>query len=234
MIDFEERVKSHQYVGIQTKEKGIADIFKLVYGWMFLGLALSGAVAYYFFSSGAYQYVNPIIFLIIELVLVIVLSFCFRKLSFIAALLLFLVYAALNGATLSVIFLVYKISTIQNAFFLTAGLFAVMAVYGTVTKADCSKIGSICTFGLFGIVIASLVNIFLKSSGLDWAISLIAIAVFTGLTMWDAQKIKALANVEDKLDKETVRKLSVMGALMLYLDFVNLFLHLLRLMGRKK
>ena len=115
MIDFEERVKSHQYIGVQTKEKGIADIFKLVYGWMFLGLALSGAVAYYFFSSGAYQYVNPIIFLIIELVLVIVLSFCFRKLSFIAALLLFLVYAALNGATLSVIFLVYQISTIQNA-----------------------------------------------------------------------------------------------------------------------
>lgn len=236
MIDFEERVKSHQYVGVNTREKSIANIFKLVYGWMFLGLALSGGIAYLIHFYGLFKYLEPMImiFIVAELILVIVLSFCFRKLSFIAAFLMFLAYAALNGATLSVIFLVYNIHTIQNAFFLTAGLFAVMAVYGTITKADCSKIGSICAFGLFGIVIASVVNIFLKSEGVDWAISLIAVAVFTGLTMWDAQKIKALANVEDKLDKETVMKLSVMGALTLYLDFVNLFLHLLRLMGRKK
>jgi hypothetical protein len=234
MIDFEERVKEHKYVGNKAEEKSVADVFKLVYGWMFLGLSLSGGVAYLFFHYELFRYVNPMILIVAELILVIVLSFCFKKLSFAAAFIMFLVYAALNGATLSVIFLAYQISTIQNAFFLTAGLFAIMAGYGTFTKSDCSKVGAICSIGLFGLILASLVNIFLKSSGLDWAISLIGVAVFTGLTMWDAQKIRALANVEDKLDKENVRKLSVMGALMLYLDFVNLFLSLLRLMGKKK
>ena len=238
MIDFQDRIKNHRYVGeasdVEIRERKIADIFKLVYGWMFLGLALSGGMAYMFFRTEAYKSVNFTLLIVLELALVLILSFFYQKLSYLVALGMFLVYAALNGATLSAIFLAYKIGTIQNAFFLTAGIFAVMAVYGTVTKADCSKVGSICTFGLIGIVIASVVNIFLKSSGLDWAISLIAIAVFTGLTMWDAQKIKALANVERELGKETVRKLSVMGALMLYLDFVNLFLSLLRVMGRRK
>lgn len=238
MIDFQDRIKNHRYVGegdgSVSRERAVSNIFRLVYGWMFLGLALSGGVAYAFFRTEAYKSVNFTLLIILELALVLILSFCFRKLSYWAALGMFLVYAALNGATLSVIFLAYQIGTIQNAFFLTAGIFAIMAVYGTVTKADCSKVGSICVIGLIGIVIASVVNIFLKSSGLDWAISLIAIAVFTGLTMWDAQKIKALASVESELGRDMVRKLSVMGALMLYLDFVNLFLSLLRVMGRRK
>ena len=238
MIDFQDRIKDHRYVGTGegtvSRERAVSSIFKMVYGLMFLGLALSGGVAYMFFKTEAYNSVNFTLLIILELALVLILSFFFQKLSFWVALVMFLLYSALNGATLSVIFLVYKIGTIQNAFFLTAGIFAIMAIYGTVTKADCSKVGSICAFGLIGIVIASIVNIFLKSSGLDWAISLIAIAVFTGLTMWDAQKIKALASVERELGEETVRKLSVMGALMLYLDFVNLFLNLLRLMGRKR
>ena len=238
MIDFQDRIKDHRYVGTGegtvSRERAVSSIFKMVYGLMFLGLALSGGVAYMFFKTEAYNSVNFTLLIILELALVLILSFFFQKLSFWVALVMFLLYSALNGATLSVIFLVYKIGTIQNAFFLTAGIFAIMAIYGTVTKADCSKVGSICAFGLLGIILASVVNIFLKSSGLDWAISLIAIAVFTGLTMWDAQKIKALASVERELGEETVRKLSVMGALMLYLDFVNLFLNLLRLMGRKR
>ena len=238
MIDFQERVKDHRYVGTkadsEVRERAVSSIFKLVYGWMFLGLALSGGVAWMFFKTEAYKSVSFGLLVILELALVLILSFCFQKLSAMVALLMFLLYAALNGATLSVIFLVYQLGTIQNAFFITAGLFAIMAIYGTVTKADCSKIGAICTIGLFGMVIASLVNIFLKSDGVSWAVSLIGIAVFTGLTMWDAQKIKAMASVESELDGNTVKKLSVMGALMLYLDFVNLFLSLLRVMGRRK
>ena len=238
MIDFQDRIKDHRYVGEGTgteiRERAVSNVFRLVYGWMFLGLALSGGVAYMFFRTEAYKSVNFTLLIILELALVLILSFCFQKLSYWVALGMFLLYAALNGATLSVIFLAYQIGTIQNAFFLTAGIFAIMAVYGTVTKADCSKVGSICVIGLIGIVIASVVNIFLKSSGLDWAISLIAIAVFTGLTMWDAHKIKAMAALESELGRDTVRKLSVMGALMLYLDFVNLFLSLLRVMGRRK
>lgn len=238
MIDFQDRIKDHRYVGTGegtvSRERAVSSIFKMVYGLMFLGLALSGGVAWMFFRTEAYKSVNFTLLIILELALVIILSFCFQKLSYWVALGMFLLYSALNGATLSVIFLAYQIGTIQNAFFLTAGIFAIMAIYGTVTKADCSKVGSICVFGLLGIILASVVNIFLKSSGLDWAISLIAIAVFTGLTMWDAQKIKALASVERELGQETARKLSVMGALMLYLDFVNLFLSLLRVMGRRK
>ena len=238
MIDFQDRIKDHRYVGTGegtvSRERAVSSIFKMVYGLMFLGLALSGGVAWMFFRTEAYKSVNFTLLIVLELALVIILSFCFQKLSYWVALGMFLLYSALNGATLSVIFLAYQIGTIQNAFFLTAGIFAIMAIYGTVTKADCSKVGSICVFGLLGIILASVVNIFLKSSGLDWAISLIAIAVFTGLTMWDAQKIKAMASLENELDGNTVKKLSVMGALMLYLDFVNLFLSLLRVMGRRK
>ena len=147
---------------------------------------------------------------------------------------MFLGYSALNGLTLSVVFLAYELALVQRVFFVTAGMFGGLALWGTFTKDDLSSVGSMCGMALWGLVIAGIVNIFVKSSGLDWILSLAGIAVFTGLTMYDAQKIRRLADLEGAMDETSVRKAGIMGALTLYLDFVNLFLHLLRLMGRKR
>ena len=172
--------------------------------------------------------------IIAELVVVLVLSAAIMKLPVWGACLLFLGYAALNGLTLSVVFIAYELASIERVFLITAGMFGGLAVWGTVTKGDLSKIGSVCGMALWGLIVASLVNIFMKSSGLDWIISFAGILIFSGLTMWDAQKIKLMAMNEGALDGTTVRKLGILGALTLYLDFVNLFLHILRFLGKKK
>ena len=237
MVDYEQQFKDRE-LGVSARQTALATTFKIVYGWMSVGLVLSAVVAWYTAASGLWQTVlaGPGFYacIIAELVVVLVLSAAIMKLPVWGACLLFLGYAALNGLTLSVVFIVYELASIERVFLITAGMFGGLAVWGTVTKGDLSKIGSACGMALWGLIVASLVNIFMKSSGLDWIISFAGILIFSGLTMWDAQKIKLMAMNEGALDGTTVRKLGILGALTLYLDFVNLFLHILRFLGKKK
>lgn len=237
MIDFEKQFGNPDYA-LRSKQTQIAATFKIVYGWMGIGLALSGAVAWYTAASGLWQKVlmGPgfIGCIIAELALVFILSAAINKLSVVAAYAMFIAYAALNGLTLSVVFIAYDLALVQRVFFITAGMFGGLAFWGSVTKGDLSGIGSVCGMALWGLIIAGIVNIIWPSSGLDWVVSFAGILIFTGLTMYDAQKVKQMASVEGNLDAASVRKIGILGALTLYLDFVNLFLHILRFLGRKK
>lgn len=237
MVDFESQFKRGEYGAPATFAAETAAVFRQVYGWMAAGLALSGVVAWYVANSAAAEVVlkGPVFLIcaIAEILLVLGISAGIRKLSPFAALVLFLVYAALNGLTLSVIFLAYDLALIGRAFFVSAAMFGGLAVWGTVTKGDLTSIGFVCGMALWGLIIASIVNIFLRSSGLDWAVSFAGVLIFSGLTMYDAQKIKLLAADTTLAEAGMRRKVALLGALSLYLDFINLFLSLLRLMGRK-
>lgn len=235
MIDYEREFESPTYA---TQKRQIATTFKLVYGWMSAGLALSGIVAWYTAASGLWKNVlmGPGLWacIIAELALVFGLSASIRKIPVAIAYLLFAAYAAVNGLTLSVVFIAYDLALVQRVFFITAGMFGGLALYGTFTKSDLSSIGSVCGMALWGLIIAFVVNVFMKSSGLDWLISVFGVLIFTGLTMYDAQKIKQAAAAEDSMDVATLHKVGIMGALELYLDFINLFIYLLRFLGREK
>lgn len=152
-----------------------------------------------------------------------------HKMSTSSCLLMFCAFAALMGCSLASVFVIYNIGSIVQTFFISAGIFGAMSVYGMTTKADLSKMGTYLIMALFGLIIASVVNIFFASSGLDWIISIVGVLIFVGLTAWDTQQIKrmAAANLEPALTD----KLATMGALNLYLDFINLFLYLLRFLG---
>lgn len=232
MIDYEKEFESPAYAARQIT---IAKTFKYVYGWMAAGLALSGLVAWYTYDSGLYLDIlgTPWFFgcIIAEFALVFGISFLIRKIPAFMALVMFAAYAALNGLTLSYVFVFFDLALIQNVFFITAGMFAGLALYGTFTKSDLSSVGSLCGMALWGIIIASLVNMFVGSGNLDWIISFVAILVFTGLTMYDAQKIREIAAEESSMGQEALIKVGVVGALTLYLDFINIFLHLLELFG---
>jgi len=173
-----------------------------------------------------------IVLLLGTLGLVFFISFRINRLQYTTAMTLFMVYAALLGVTLSSIFLAYTGASITRVFFISAASFGALSLYGYTTQRDLSAMGSFMIMGLFGIIIASLVNIFLKSSGLDWAISIIGIGVFAGLTAWDTQRIKEMYDSMD--DDGTMGRKAIMGALSLYLDFINLFLMLLRLVGDRR
>lgn len=238
MVDYESAFKSREYGATAAAGTGIAGVFRQVYGWMAAGLGLSGLVAWQVASSGALETLvkGPTLLLcaIAEIVLVVVLSAGIRKLSPFAALVLFFIYAALNGLTLSVVFLAYDLALIGRAFFVTAAMFGGLALWGAVTKGDLSSIGAVCGMALWGLIIASIVNIFLRSSSLDWAVSFAGVLVFSGLTMYDAQKIKQFAADSGLMDAGARRKVALLGALSLYLDFINLFLSLVRLMNNHK
>ncbi len=214
-------------------------IMRKVYLWMTLALALSGLTAYY--VSGNYSLMETIIMnravfwilIIAEFGLVIGLSAAINKLSFPVAAIMFAAYSIINGMLLSVIFVAYTTSSIATTFFVTAGTFAAMAVVGTVTKTDLTKLGSILLMALIGIIIATVVNLFLHNETMDIVISGIGVLVFTGLTAYDAQKIKLMAEQAEEVNDST-QKIAVLGALSLYLDFINLFLYLLRFMGDRK
>ena len=214
-------------------------IMRKVYLWMTLALALSGLTAYY--VSGNYSLMETIIMnqavfwilIIAEFGLVIGLSAAINKLSFPVAAIMFAAYSIINGMLLSVIFVAYTTSSIATTFFVTAGTFAAMAVVGTVTKTDLTKMGSILMMALIGIIIATVVNLFLHNETMDIVISGIGVLVFTGLTAYDAQKIKLMAEQAEEVNDST-QKIAVLGALSLYLDFINLFLYLLRFMGNRK
>lgn len=163
---------------------------------------------------------------------VMLMSFGFNKLSYPALIGVFLAYAAVNGISLSFIFMIYELGSIFNVFLSSVALFAVMAIAGYTTKTDLTKMGSLLMIGLIGIVIASLINIFMQSDKMSFICSILGVIIFTGLTAWDVQKIKNLAAEDD--GSSSFRKLAIMGALNLYLDFINIFLYLLRLFGGRK
>jgi uncharacterized protein len=210
-----------------------------VYNYMASALALTGIVAYVAAAGGrdsfiAHIYHTPIMWLVIlaPLGLVMLMSFGINRLSFAASQGIFWVYAALMGLSMSTIFLVYTGESIARVFFITAGTFAAMSLYGYTTRRDLSQLGSFLFMGLIGIVIAMLVNVFLASQALSFAISVIGVLVFTGLTAYDTQSIKEMYYEGDGY--EIAGKKAVMGALRLYLDFVNLFMMLVQLMGVRR
>ncbi len=226
----------------QTQTQVIVNSFlRSVYNWMAIGLALTGFVAFYVASSQTMQRIifgNPIVFyglIIGQLVMVFYLSARVQKMQASTATSLFVAYAALNGLTLSAIFLAYTSSSIASTFFVCAGTFVAASVYGYTTKKDLTSFGSFLFMGLIGIIIASVVNMFLRSSGMTMVISYIGVLLFTGLTVYDTQRLKnmALAQPAD-LEAGVVRKGAILGALSLYLDFINLFLMLLRIMGDRR
>ncbi|MEL5901675.1 Bax inhibitor-1/YccA family protein [Elizabethkingia anophelis subsp. anophelis] len=207
-----------------------------VYGWMSLALVVTGLIAYLVAGSETLItaiMANKLLFyglIIAEFGLVIWLSTRIAKMSTTTAIAAFMGYAVLNGLTLSLIFLIYTFSSIALTFFVTAGTFAVMSVYGYVTKTDLTKIGKIMMMLLVGIIIASIVNMFLKSPMIYWITTYIGVAVFVGLIAYDTQKIKNYF-LELNGDESLMGRMAIMGALTLYLDFINLFLFLLRLFG---
>lgn len=215
-------------------------LFRNVYVWMTMALAITGLVAMYMAKSlTLLQMILGSSFgmwglLIAEIGLVWYLSARIRQISFTTATVLFIIYSILNGATLSVIFLAYTASSIANTFFITAGTFAATGIYGYVTKKDLSSLGSLCIMGVIGLIIATVVNIFLASDALTMVISYIGVALFVGLTAYDTQKIKRLLLSNDMEINEETQKIALLGALTLYLDFINLFLYLLRILGDRK
>lgn len=162
---------------------------------------------------------------------VLLMSLGFNKLSYPALIGLFIAYAAVNGISLSFIFMVYSLGSIVNVFLSTVALFAIMAIAGYTTKTDLTKLGSLLMIGLFGIIIASLINLFMQSDTMSYITSILGVIIFTGLTAWDVQKIKNMAAEDD--GSTPFKKMSIMGALTLYLDFINIFLYLLRLFGKR-
>ena len=212
-----------------------------VYNWMAIGLGLTGLVAAYVAGNETlvrFIFGNQIIFfglIIGELAMVFYLSARVQKIQASTATALFVAYAALNGATLSVVFLAYTKSSIASTFFVCAATFVGASLYGWTTKKDLTSWGSFLFMGLIGIIIASVVNLFLKSSGMAMVISYIGVLLFTGLTVYDTQYIKRMAMTQPAdVGASAVRKGAIIGALKLYLDFINLFLMLLRIMGNRQ
>ena len=231
-------------------DAGLRAYMLRVYNYMAAAVALTGVVAWLCFQNavvtneagaitgltsfgqmtlGGY---TPIILMLATLGLVFFISFRIHTLQYTTALGLFMFYAALLGAALTSVLVAYTGASIARVFFISAASFGALSLYGYTTQRDLSAMGSFLIMGLFGIIIASLVNIFLKSSGLDWAISVIGVGVFAGLTAYDTQRIKEMYDSID--DDGTMGRKAVMGALSLYLDFINLFLMLLRLVGDRR
>ena len=209
-----------------------------VYYWMAGALAITGLTAMLVANNPAllnFLFSSPTLvwgLLIGEIVLVLILSAAINRLSFSTATLLFILYSVVNGVTLSSIFVVYTQGSIASTFFITAGMFGGLALYGSVTKKDLSGMGRFLFMTLIGLIIASIVNIFMHSEMLYWITTFVGVLVFAGLTAWDAQKIQQMALMADDVNEST-QKMALLGALTLYLDFINLFLYLLRIFGKR-
>lgn len=226
---------------IRQQEMTNASTFKVlmrkVYLWMTLALMITGITAAGVANSPnilALIYSSQVVMwgiIIAEFGLVIYISARLEKLSLSTATTLFALYSILNGVMLSSIFLLYSTAIISKVFFITAGTFGVTALYGYATKKDLSSLGNILFMALIGLVIATVVNVFIKSAMFDLILSYIGVIIFVGLTAWDSQKIKHMMMVQQDAD-ESAQKLALIGALSLYLDFINLFLYLLRIFGR--
>lgn len=225
------------YGNYGTQESAIAVTMNKVYSWMTLALVVTALTAMYVAQSESILGVifgnsaMPWILMLAEVGIVMYLSARIQSISFTTAMTLFGVYSVLNGVVLSVILLVYSLSTIYAAFFATAGTFAAMSIIGYTTKKDLTGLGGILTMALIGLIIASLVNIFLHSDGLSSIITYVGVFIFVGLTAYDTQKIKQMLAYSNGVDQ---RKIGLLGALSLYLDFINLFLYILRLLGSRR
>lgn len=229
--------------GMRDRELEMSEAFPVlmrkVYTWMALALVITGFTAYYVATSPAvlsFIFSNQVVFwglVIGEFALVIGLSAAINRLSLTTATLMFVLYSVVNGATLSSIFLVYTMSSIANVFFITAGTFAAMAAFGYFTKIDLGPLGKILFMALIGIIIATIVNIFTQSELLAMILNYLGVLIFVGLTAYDSQKIKEMLMMAPDAG-EGAQKIALLGALSLYLDFINLFLYLLRLFGRRE
>lgn len=214
-----------------------AKLMRSVYLWMVFALVITGLTAAYVANSPAYISAlvnNPVLFygvIIAELALVFILSGRIHKMSFTSASLMFILYSLLTGVSLSTIFLAYTESSIATTFLITAGTFGTMSLVGFVTKKDLSKLGGILFMALIGLIIATLVNIFLVSDTLGWIINYVGVLIFVGLTAYDTQKIKQMVREYGTDINEQTQKMALMGSLSLYLDFINMFLYLLRIFG---
>jgi FtsH-binding integral membrane protein len=217
----------------------VSTLLKSVYLQMAAALSITGLVAYFLSQSMDFWYFmseNPPfiwIILIAQIGVVVWLSARLNSMSISAATLLFILYSVLMGVTMTTIFMIYTAASIASTFFITAGMFFVMSIVGFVTRIDLTRVGSILVMALIGIIIASVVNIFLNSETLYWIISYAGVIIFVGLTAYDTQKIKGMIAEYGAVD-EVGYKLALLGALTLYLDFINLFLFLLRIFGNRK
>jgi len=252
MSDFDRNIAARRGFGADRAvaiDAGLRAYMIRVYNYMAAGVALTGVVAWLTYASavttnaagqlaltpyGQAIYSGPltIILFLGTLGLVFFMSFRIQHLQPSTALGLFLLYAGLLGLMLSSVFLAYTGASITRTFFISAASFGALSLYGYSTRRDLSPVGSFMVMGLFGLILAMLVNMFLKSSGLDFAISVIGVLIFAGLTAWDTQRIKEMYDVSD--DGTIAGRKAVMGALALYLDFINLFLFLLRFMGDRR
>ncbi len=213
-----------------------------VFGWMFLGLLATAGTSWIFADNASLMALLVSetgmttlgwIVMFAPFGFVLLMSFGYQKLSSSAMVILFVIYSILMGMSLSFIFLVYELGSIALTFVITAGMFGTMAILGYTTKTDLTKFGSIMLMGLIGIIIASVVNMFIGSSTMDYIISFLGVLIFTGLTAYDVQKLKRIGSSVEGAS-EAGRKLTIMGALTLYLDFINLFLFLLRFLGNRR
>jgi FtsH-binding integral membrane protein len=233
----EQQSSTHRMERDLARSAAFPALMRKVYLWMTMALVITGLCAWGTATSPSMVqlvYGNRAaiwVLLIAELGLVFYTTARIQRLSLTNATTLFIIYSALNGVTLSSIFMVYAMTSIAKVFFITAGTFGVMALYGSVTKTDLSKFGNLFLMALFGLIIATVANLFIKSSGFDLILSYIGVVLFVGLTAWDSQQIKRALSMQAGLD-ESAQKVALLGALELYLDFINLFLYLLRIFGR--
>lgn len=210
-----------------------------VYAWMFFALVITAVISMWVAATPSVVqaiFSNSILFIVLilaEIGMVMGLAFAINKISAATATFMFVVYSALNGLTLSVIFVQFTTASLATTFFVTAGTFGVMSIYGYVTKRDLTTIGNLAFMALIGLIIGSVVNIFWRNPILYWIVTYIGILIFVGLVAYDTQKIKQM-NARQWNDPEVEKKGAIMGALALYLDFINLFLLLLRIFGRRR
>lgn len=222
-------------ISASLDQSAIQPLMRQVYLWMGLGMLLTAGLAWATANTALRQIVlgQPLVLvgaLVAELIVVLALTFFLRKMSPMVAVLSFFTYAGLNGLTLSVVLLAYSAATVTAAFLTTAGMFGAMTIYAFTTKNDLTRIGSYLTMALIGLVIAMVVNLFLRSSALELGISIIGVIVFVGLTAYDTQRISRTAAELGARTDDDAQRFAIYGALQLYLDFINLFLFMLRIL----
>ena len=237
--DFELKEYSSANERLWETSQAFPVLMRKVYVWMTLALAITGFTAYGVATSpGLMQaiFTNRVLFwglIIAEFALVMGVSVAINRLSLTTATLMFVLYSVINGATLSVVFLAYSMASIATVFFITAGTFAAMAFIGYTTKTDLTSVGKIVLMALIGLIIATVVNVFVKSTMFDIILSYVGVLIFVGLTAYDSQKIKQML-LQAPDAGEGAQKVALLGALSLYLDFINLFIYLLRIFGRRE
>ena len=242
MQNFPERTNNYDTNSTATaaKRELVNAFLRGVYWWMTAGLALTGVMAWLVYNSPTMQQIvfgNQMVFIgfiIAEVGLVFFLSARIQRLAGSTATFLFMVYSALNGATFSVFLMAYTMPSVATVFFITAGTFGATSLYGMVTKRDLTSLGGFCMMGLIGVIIASIVNLFMQNPMVYMIISYVGVIVFVGLTAYDTQRLRVMGESVPADDPEAVRRGTIMGALALYLDFINLFIMLLRIFGERR